>query len=88
MARIGKIARLPRAVRAQLNSRLQDNAEGKQIVQWLNSLPEVKQLLADKFDGRPISEQNLPDWRQGDYEDWLAHQDITAQAAELAANRV
>jgi len=87
MARIGKIARLPRAVRAQLNSRLQDGAEGKQIVQWLNSLSEVKQLLADKFDGRPISEQNLSDWRQGGYEDWLAHQDITAQAAELAANQ-
>jgi len=87
MARIGKIARLPRAVRAQLNSRLQDGAEGKQIVQWLNSLSEVKQLLADKFDGRPISEQNLSDWRQGGYEDWLAHQAITAQAAELAANQ-
>jgi len=87
MARIGKIARLSRAVRAQLNSRLQDGAEGKQIVLWLNSLPEVKELLADKFDGRPINEQNLSDWRQGGYEDWLAHQDITAQAAELAANQ-
>jgi len=32
MARIGKIARLPRAVRSQLNSRLQNGEEGKQIV--------------------------------------------------------
>ncbi len=87
MARIGKIARLSRAVRAQLNSRLQDNVEGKLIVLWLNSLPEVKELLAEKFDGRPINEQNLSDWRQSGYEEWLAHQDITAQAAELAANQ-
>ena len=46
MARIGKIARLPRAVRIQLNFRLQDGEEGKQIVQWLNSLPHVKRVLA------------------------------------------
>ena len=72
MARIGKIARLPGGIRSQLNSRLQDNVEGKQIVQWLNSLPEVQKVLAKNFDGRPINEQNLTDWRQGGYEEWLA----------------
>jgi len=87
MARIGKIARLPEALRLQLNSLLQDGGEGKQIVQWLNSLPEVRKVLADKFDGRPINEQNLTDWRQGGYEQWLARQDILAQAAELAASQ-
>jgi hypothetical protein len=88
MARIGKIARLPKAVRAQLNTRLQDGAEGKQIVHWLNSLPEVKDVLAEKFEGRPINEQNLTNWRQGGYEDWLAHQEILALAAKLAAHWV
>jgi len=87
MARIGKIARLSRAVRAQLNNRLQDGGEGKQIVRWLNSLPQVKRVLADRFDGKPINEQNLSDWRQGGYEEWLAHQDILAQAGELAAHQ-
>jgi hypothetical protein len=87
MARIGKIARLSRAVRSQLNNRLQDGGEGKQIVRWLNSLPQVKRVLADRFDGKPINEQNLSDWRQGGYEEWLAHQDILAQAGELAANQ-
>jgi len=85
MARIGKIARLPGAVRAQLNTRLQDNVEGKQIVQWLNSLPEVQELLAEKFEGRPINEPNLTGWRQGGYEEWLLRQEVFAQAAELAA---
>jgi len=87
MARIGKIARLPGAVRAQLNTRLQDGAAGKQIVRWLNSLPEVKAVLAHYCDGRPINEQNLSDWRQGGFEEWLVYQDILAHARELAANR-
>jgi hypothetical protein len=87
MARIGKIGRLPRAVRIQLNYRLQDGQEGKQIVQWLNTLPQVKEVVAERFNGRPVSEQNLSDWRQGGYEEWLAYQDLVAQAGELAANR-
>ncbi len=85
---IGKIARLPRAVRAQLNPRPLDGEEGKQIAGWLNSLPEVNERLAELFEGRPINEQNLSNWRQGGYEDWLAHQEILALAAKLAANWV
>jgi hypothetical protein len=87
MARIGKIARLPRDLRSTLNSRLQDGEEGKKILHWLNALPPVKQVLAENFGGRPINEQNLSDWRRGGYEEWLAHQDILVQAQELAANR-
>jgi len=87
MARIGKIARLPGGIRAQLNSRLHDGAEGTQIVLWLNSLPEVRKILAQHCDGRPISEQNLSQWRQGGYEEWLAWQDILAHAHELDANQ-
>ena len=87
MARIGKIARLPRDIRAQLNSRLQDGEEGKNILPWLSSLPQVKRLLAENFGGRAITESNLSDWRKGGYEEWLAHQDMLVQAQELAANR-
>jgi hypothetical protein len=86
MARIGKIARLPRDIRSQLNTRLQDGHEGKKILLWLNSLPQVKALLAEFCDGCPVNEQNLSDWRQGGFEEWLLHQDLLAQAAELAAN--
>ena len=87
MARTGKIARLPHAVRSQLNLRLLDGEEGKPIVQWLNSLPEVQAVLAGQFGGRPINEQNLSEWRQGGHQEWLARQDMLAQAAELAAHR-
>jgi hypothetical protein len=87
MARNGKIARLPRAVRSQLNSRLQEGEQGKQIVQWLNSLPEVQAVLSESFSGHPVTEQNLSDWRQGGFEEWRVCQDLLAQAAELAAHR-
>ena len=87
MARIGKIARLPGDIRTQLNSRLHEGAEGKSLLQWLNSLPHVHSVLAEHFDACPITEQNLSDWRQGGYQDWLVHQDILAQARDLAATQ-
>ncbi len=87
MARNGKIARLPREIRTRLNTRLLDGHQGKQIVQWLNSLPEVREVLDQKFEGRAVNEQNLSDWRQGGYEEWLAHEDIQAQMVELDADQ-
>ncbi len=69
MTRIGKIARLPHALRETLNRRLQDGEPGTELVAWLNGLPAVKQALAKDFGGRPITEQNLSEWRQRGYGD-------------------
>jgi len=82
----GKIARLPHDLRAQLNSRLQDGQLGPQILPWLNSLPQVQALLAQDFHALPISQQNLSNWRQGGYQEWLVRQDVLALAAQLAGN--
>jgi hypothetical protein len=46
MTRTGKIARLPREIRDQLNRRLSDGEPGSQLVIWLNSLPESQAVLA------------------------------------------
>ncbi len=88
--RKSKIARLPVALRDELNQRLLDGAEGAQLVVWLNDLPTVRELLAKDFAGRPITEQNLSEWKQGGYEDWLRHQEARdwvracrVEAAEL-----
>ncbi len=43
--RNGKIARLSKQVRHDLNGRLQDGEPGKQLVEWLNRLPEVQEVL-------------------------------------------
>jgi hypothetical protein len=86
LSRHGKIARLPRDIRAQLNRWLQNGEPGNQLVKWLNALPEVQAVLAAGFDGQPINEQNLSAWKQGGYREWLAQQEMLAQARELAAN--
>jgi hypothetical protein len=86
MTRTGKIARLPRETREQLNRRLQDGQPGTQLVVWLNALPETQAMLVREFAGRAVSEQNLSEWKQGGYRDWLARQDVLAQVRELAAD--
>ena len=84
VTRNGKIARLPRQIREELNRRLSDGEMGKRLVDWLNTLPEVQAVLAAEFGGRPINEQNLSDWKQGGFEDWLRHQEARAWVRTLA----
>jgi hypothetical protein len=76
MARTGKIARLPSNIRHSLNLRLQDGELGKDLIEWLNSLPPVKRLLAREFDSRPISDKNLSEWRAGGFLDWQHQQNV------------
>jgi hypothetical protein len=85
-ARVGKIARLPVAVRDELNRRLHNGALGKNIVPWLNALPEVQRVLAELFGGQPIAENNLSNWRRGGFQDWLVDQERRARLEELASN--
>jgi len=83
MTRNGKIARLPRDLREQLNHRLADGELGTTLVQWLNTLPEVKKVLAEHFGGRPINEINLTDWKQGGFAEWLCHEDARNWVAQF-----
>src|SRR5580658_5364470 len=83
MTRLGKIARLPREIREELNVRLNNGEVGRLLVEWLNGLPAAQAVLKERFEGRPISEQNLSEWKQGGYEDWLRHQENCAYAAML-----
>jgi hypothetical protein len=74
--RRGKIARLPRGVRDQLNVRLDDGQEADDILPWLNGLPEVQKIITERFNGVPISPQNLSAWRQGGFQEWLLHRQL------------
>ncbi len=86
ITRNGKIARLPRALREELNSRLLDGAQGRELTTWLNSLPETRRMTRELFNGRPVTEQNLPEWRKGGYQEWLRHREALEQVANLAAD--
>jgi hypothetical protein len=81
----GKIGRLPKAIQDQLNRRLEQGEIGGSLVAWLNSLPEVQQVLAEKFAGKPIREQNLSKWRQRGYAHWLRCQNAHALVKEMIA---
>lgn len=81
--RRGKIARLPRWVRDELNTRLADGETGPRLVEWLNGLPRVREALECGFGGRAITEQNLSEWRQGGYEDWLRELETCDQMRDL-----
>jgi hypothetical protein len=81
--RNGKIARLPRAIREQLNRRLDDGEPGKRLVGWINSLPEAQAVFQLDFAGQPVSEQNLSGWKQGGYRDWQKQQERRAVIRQL-----
>jgi hypothetical protein len=74
ITRVGKIAQLPKSIRDDLNQRLENGKQGPELLKWLNALPETQELLAEKFEAMPINRQNLTEWRQGGYEEWLRHQ--------------
>jgi len=89
----GKIARLPRNIRDELNHRLDNGEPGGRILEWLNALPEAQAVLASEFGGSPVNAQNLTNWRKGGFQLWLKQQErrgivreLTENAEELAAD--
>ena len=72
--RNGKIARLSKDVREQLNRRLENGWGGARLLKWLNDLPDVRRVLREEFHGRAISPKNLSQWREGGYADWVRNQ--------------
>ena len=86
MQRKGKIARLPLALRTELNQRLANNEDGAKLLNWLNAIPGVPAMLARDFAGEPISKQNLYEWRQGGYLEWETQQEMFDEARGHAAN--
>lgn len=81
--RTGKIARIPLAIREQLNNRLLDGDQGRKLVTWLNSLPEVREVLDREFAGKPVRPQNLSEWRKGGYRDWLHLREARHAATQM-----
>jgi hypothetical protein len=85
MTRNGKIARLPHRIRFQLNTRLRDGESNRALVAWLNSLPEVSEILSERSNGKSVTEQNLSEWKQGGYVDWLKTMESCEVVERLAS---
>jgi hypothetical protein len=89
------IARLPFNIREDLNNRLLENVPVKDILIFLNTDSTVRHYMEMLFQGRPISEQNISEWRQGGYQEWLAYRscienvrDLSEDAARVALTGV
>lgn len=85
MARQGKIARLPSALRQKLNERLDNGDTGEVLLAWLNGLPEVRAILQQQFRGAPVNHVNLSAWRHGGHADWLKQRQDAAIARQFVA---
>ena len=81
--RNGRIARLSRPLREELNRRLDEGESGRSLVAWLNGLPEVIAQADEAHGGKPLREQNLSEWRKGGYRDWQIRQESYEIAARL-----
>ena len=79
MTRNGKIARLPADLRTELNQRLANGEMIKPLAEWLNGLPKVQEVMQKSFEGRPINEDNISEWKNGGYRDWEASQRMGEQ---------
>ena len=87
-ARHGKIARLPRHLREEINRRLDENQFGVKILAWINAQPEARQVFDNQFDAKPISLQNLSNWRREGFVEWLRYQFAAEQVdRQVAASR-
>ena len=83
MALLSKISRLPRKVRDELNTRLDNGQLGPQILPWLNALPEVKKILDEHYQGAEINSQNLSTWRETGFCDWQRRQEDVQKTRDL-----
>ena len=81
--RNGKIARRPKAVHHELHCRLSEGEPGASLGEWLNGRADVETVLAACFGGRPVSEQNLSEWRAGGYVDWRRHPETRELAQRM-----
>ena len=84
MTHTGKIGSLPEALRTELNLRLLDGALSPDVLPWLNSRPEVRELMVRKFDGTEISAQNLSAWKTGGFKHWAARRERLEHTREMA----
>jgi hypothetical protein len=80
---IGKIGRLPKCTRDDLGHRLEDGEPGRELVKWLNGLPGVQRVLKEQFGGRPVTEQNLSEWKQHGHQDWLRREETRLLVSRL-----
>lgn len=84
MARRGKIAHLPHALRVQVNQKILDGVPARETIAWLNGLPEVRAVLKEYFRGAPIDDDNFSQWVKGGFREWEKKQERVENIRRLS----
>jgi hypothetical protein len=84
VGRTGKIARLPVEIREELNRRMLAGEGGPKLLPWLNSHPDVLTVLTAEYDGQPVNDTNLSNWRNGGFEEWCGRRDRLQHVKDLS----
>jgi hypothetical protein len=84
MANLGKISRLPAEIRNEVCLRLHNGETSATILPWINALPETAHIVAEYFDGMPITPQNLSEWKSGEFNKWLSRREKISNLKELS----
>ena len=84
----GFIARLPHELRSEIHARLAAGESTQRVLSWLNRHPAVTALLHAAFEGRPVSEQDLSEWRREGSPESRSSHDSLADAQAFAERSV
>ena len=44
----------------------------------------MREILEGEYGFNPITEQNISDWRQGGYQEWLSQQELLSEVGDGA----
>ena len=78
-----KIGRLSFAMRNELNERLRDGASPAEVIAWISESKEFKAIQKKEKFG-DLNAQNITDWRNTGYRDWLDDQASADRIRRLA----
>ena len=85
MTHNGKIGRLPHTLRDEVCRRLLDWQTGPELLKWLNKQPEAMAIYEAHFEGVPVSNQNLSEWRKGGFAKWVARRERVENLKTLSS---
>jgi len=82
---VGKIARMPLAIRREVYRRLADNEPASAIIEWIGTQTEAVRVLDAMFGGAAVSPQNLTEVRQGgEFKRFLSQREDLERTRTLA----
>ncbi|HUB67463.1 MAG TPA: hypothetical protein VL981_08270 [Candidatus Methylacidiphilales bacterium] len=81
---VNKISMLPPRLRNEINRRLDEHESPREIAAWLNGQGEVRKILNERWDGKPLHIDSIKRWRQGHYKEWVKKREHLEKLKELS----